>query len=188
MTKKRFFSVQNLCILGVLTALVFVLTGFGVDIPSGLGKTKIHFGNVMCLLSSLLFGPGMGSLAAGVGSALFDLQDPAWAPEFWMTFINKAAMGLVAGLFMHKITLFPQKIRVWLSAIMGSLTYCALYILKNILTGVIVKGFTWKVTIMEVLLTKVPVTLFNALLAVICASALALALRPALQKAHILQG
>ncbi len=188
MTKKRIFSVQNLCILGVLTALVFVLTGLGVDIPSALGKTKIHFGNVMCLLSSLLFGPGMGSLAAGVGSALYDLQDPAWAPEFWMTFINKASMALVAGLLMHKCTIFPKKVRVWLSAAAGSLTYCALYILKNILTGVIVKGFTWKVTIMETLLTKVPVTLVNGLLAVICASVLALALRPALQKAHILHG
>ena len=48
------------------------------------------------------------------------------------------------------------------------------------------KGFEWKVAITETLLTKVPVTLVNGVIAVICAGALTLALRPALKKAHIL--
>lgn len=184
--KNKFFTVKNIAIMGVLTALVFVMTYIGIDIPSALGKTKIHFGNIMCLLSSLLFGPGIGSLAAGFGSALFDLQDPAWAPEFWMTFINKAAMSLVAGLVMHKVKFGSDKVRVWIAGLCGSLTYCVLYVTKNILSGVLIKGFEWKVAITETLVTKVPVTLVNGVLAVICAGTLTLALRPALKKARVL--
>ena len=186
MEKKKFFTVRNITVMGVLTALVFVMTYLGIDIPSPLGKTKLHFGNVMCLLSSLLFGPGIGSLAAGFGSALFDLQDPAWAPEFWMTFINKAAMSLVAGLIMHKLHFGSDKVRVWIAGLCGSLTYCVLYVTKNILSGVFIKGFAWDVAITETLVTKVPVTLVNGVLAVVCAGVLTLALRPALKKARIL--
>lgn len=184
--KKKFFTVRNISILGVLTALVFVMTYLGIDIPSPLGKTKLHFGNVMCLLSSLLFGPGIGPLAAGFGSALFDLQDPAWAPEFWMTFINKYAMSLVAGLVMHRVRFGTDKVRVWAAGLCGSLTYCVLYVTKNVLSGHFIKGFAWNVAIMETLVTKVPVTLVNGVLAVICAGVLTLALRPSLKKAHIL--
>lgn len=185
--KNKFFTVRKIAILGVLTALVFVMTYLGIDIPSPLGKTKLHFGNVMCLLSSLLFGPGVGSLAAGFGSALFDLQDPAWAPEFWMTFINKAAMALVAGLVMHKVRFGSEKVRVWVAGLCGSLTYCVLYVTKNILSGVFIKGFAWDVAITETLVTKLPVTLVNGVLAVVCAGVLTLSLRPALGKAHILE-
>jgi len=184
--KQKFFTVKNIAVLGLLTALVFVMTYIGIDIPSPLGKTKLHFGNVMCLLSSLLFGPGIGALAAGCGSALFDLQDPVWAPEFWMTFINKYSMSLVAGLIMHKLHFGSDKLRVWIAGLCGSVTYCILYVTKNILSGVLIKGFGWDVAITETLVTKVPVTLVNGVLAVICASVLTLALRPALKKARIL--
>ena len=187
MEKKKFFTVRNIAVLGVLTALVFVMTYIGIDIPGPLGKTKLHFGNVMCLLSSLLFGPAMGSLAAGFGSALFDLQDPAWAPEFWLTFLNKASMALVAGLIMHKVKFGSEKVRVWAAGLCGSVTYCLLYVAKNIFSGVLVKGFAWDVAITETLVTKLPVTLVNGVLAVICAGVLTLALRPALKKAHILE-
>lgn len=184
--KQKFFTVKNIAVLGLLTALVFVMTYIGIDIPSPLGKTKLHFGNVMCLLSSLLFGPGIGALAAGCGSALFDLQDPVWAPEFWMTFINKYSMSLVAGLIMHKLHFGSDKLRVWIAGLCGSVTYCILYVTKNILSGVLIKGFAWDVAITETLVTKVPVTLVNGVLAVVVAGLLTLALRPALKKAHLL--
>ena len=186
MKKEKFFTVQTIALIGVLSAMVFALTYVGIDIPSPLGKTKIHFGNVMCLLSALLFGPGIGGLAAGLGSALFDLQDPAWAPEFWITFINKASMAFVAGFFFHKVRVGSEKFRIWLAGLLGSLTYCVLYIVKNILSGHYVKGFTWEVTIAETMITKFPVTLVNGIIAVICACVLTLALRPALRKAHVL--
>lgn len=186
MEKKKFFSVRNICLMGVMSALVFALTGLGINLPSALGQTRVHFGNVMCLLASLLFGPGVGSIAAGVGSALYDLQVPAWAPEFWITFINKATMALVAGLVMHKTRLGKTQLRVWLAGLCGSLAYCTLYILKNIISGIFVMGLDPQVAFAEVLTVKLPVTLANGIIAVVCAGTLCLALRPALRKAKLL--
>ena len=95
-------KVRELAFIGVMAALVFVTTNFlSIKIPVGAGMTQIHMGNVMCILSGLLFGPVAGGLASGIGSMFVDLLNPAWAPEFWITFIMKFVMGFVAGLISH---------------------------------------------------------------------------------------
>jgi len=186
MEKRSFFTVHNIAIVGLLAAMVFVLTKFiSIPIPSPLGKTALSLGNAMSVLSALLFGPLMGGLAAGIGNALVDLTDPAWAPEFWITFINKFLMAYVAGVVLHKIRLGREKVRVWFAGLAGGLTYCVLYVIKNIVSGVYVKGFALNVAVAETLAVKLPTSLANAVLAVVCASALYLALRPALEKAHV---
>ena len=186
MKKETYFTVQNVVLAGVLAAMVFALTYVGIDIPSPLGKCKLHFGNIMCLLSALLFGPVTGGLAAGIGSALYDLMDPAWAPEFWITFLNKFLMAFAAGLAMRGLARLPLTLRVWLSAFCGSLTYSVLYVAKNILSGHFIKGFAWDAAVLETVTVKLPVTFVNGVLAVVCASVLYLSLRPALRKAHLL--
>ena len=187
MEKKTFFTVRNLALIGVLAAIVFVLTKFiSIPIPSPLGKTALSVGNAMCVLSALLFGPAVGGLAAGIGTALVDLTDPAWAPEFWITFINKFLMAFIAGVIMHKVHVGSERVRVWVASLCGALTYCVLYVAKNILEGALVRGFTWEVAIMETLTVKLPVTLVNAVIAVVCAALLYLALRQPLRKAHVL--
>ena len=184
--ENRRFTTRKIALIGILSAMVFALTKFiSIPIPSPLGKTALSVGNSMCVLSALLFGPGIGGLAAGIGNALVDLSDPAWAPEFWITFINKFAMAFVAGAVMHKVHLGSEKVRVWIAGICGALTYCLLYVAKNIITGVVVKGFTLDVSVAETLAVKLPVTLVNAIIAVICAGALYLVLKPALKKAHV---
>lgn len=187
MEQKKYFSVRNIALVGILAAIIFVLTKFiSIPIPSPLGKTALSVGNAMCILSALLFGPLTGGLAAGIGNALVDLSDPAWAPEFWITFINKFLMAFVAGLIMHKAAVGSEKIRVWAAGLLGSLTYCLLYVAKNIISGVFVKGFTWDVAIMETMGLKLPVTLANAMIAMVCASLLYLVLKQPLRKAHVL--
>ena len=100
MKENKYFSVHRIALIGILAAAIFVLTKFvSIPIPSPLGKTALSVGNAMCILSALLFGPVTGGLAAGVGNALVDLSDPAWAPEFWITFINKFLMTFVADLY-----------------------------------------------------------------------------------------
>ena len=140
----------------------------------------------MCILSSLLFGPAVGALASGLGNALVDLSDPAWAPEFWITFINKFMMAYVAGMVMHHTKLGGDKVRLWIAGFMGTLTYAVLYVTKNILSGVWLKGFTWQVAIVETLTVKLPVTLVNGVLAVVCAGFLYLALVKPLRRAHVI--
>ena len=188
MEKKKFFSVRNITLIGVLAASVFVLTKFiSIPIPTPLGKTALSVGNAMCILSAVLFGPVIGGLSAGLGNALVDLSDPAWAPEFWITFINKFLMAYVAGILMHHVRLGGEKLRVWLAGMGGALTYAVLYVAKNIISGVFIKGFTWQVAIAETVAVKLPVTLVNGVLAVVCASFFYLALRKPLQQAHIIK-
>lgn len=187
--KKRLkkFDVRGIALTGVLAAAVFVLTKFiSIPIPSPLGKTALSVGNAMCILSALLFGPLTGGLAAGVGNALVDLSDPAWAPEFWITFINKFLMAFVAGLILHKVRLGSENVRAWFAGLFGALTYCLLYVTKNILSGVFVKGFTWEVAVAETLAVKLPVTLANAMIAMVCAGLLYIVLKQPLRKAHVL--
>lgn len=183
----KYFTTRNIALVGVLAASIFVLTKFiSIPIPSPLGKTALSVGNAMCILSALLFGPVTGGLAAGIGNALVDLSDPAWAPEFWITFINKFMMAFVAGLVMHNVRPLSKKVRVWLAGLLGSLTYCLLYVTKNILSGVFVKSFAWDVAIMETLTVKLPVTLANAVIAMVCAGLLYIVLKQPLEKAHVL--
>ena len=187
MQNQKHLPAKTLALTGVATALVFVLTKFvSIPIPSMIGKTAIHVGNAMCLLSALLLGPVPGALAAGVGSALVDLTDPVWAAEFWITFLNKAVMALVAGLCFRVLKLKSQPLRVWLASLFGALSYCLLYVAKNILMGHFVKLLEWKIAIVETLTLKLPVTLVNAVIATVCASLLYLAMKPALKKAHVL--
>jgi len=188
MDSKKITSVRNIAITGVLAAAVFVLTKFvSIPIPSPLGKTAISCGNAMSVLSALLFGPYIGGLAAGIGNALVDLSDPAWAPEFWITFINKFLMAFVAGLILHKVRLGEEKVRVWLASVCGALTYSLLYVTKNIFSGVLVKGFTLEVALVETLTVKLPVTLVNAVIAAVCASVLYMVLRQPLERARVLE-
>lgn len=189
MEKKKFFTVHNITLIGVLAAAIFVLTKFvSIPIPSPLGRTALSVGNAMCILSALLFGPVTGGLAAGIGNALVDLTDPAWAADFWMTFINKFLMTFVAGILMHKVRLGRENVRTWLAGLGGTLTYCLLYVTKNILTGVLVRGFTWQVAAVETLSVKLPVTLVNGVIATVCAALLYPALKIPLKRARALYG
>jgi len=188
MEKNKLFTVRNMALMGVLSAMIFALTKFvSIPIPSPLGKTALQFGNVMCILSSLLFGPVIGALSAGIGNALVDLSDPAWAPEFWITFINKFAMAYVAGVIMHKVHLGSDKIRVWIAGACGAVTYCVLYVTKNIIWGHFVSGFAWSVAIVETLSLKLPVSLANGIIATVFAGVLYFAMMPAMRKAHLLE-
>ncbi len=187
MKNQKFFTIRNITLVGVLAACVFVLTKFAsIPIPTPLGKTALSLGNTMCILGSALFGPFVGGLSAGIGNALVDLTDPAWAPEFYITFINKFLMAFTAGLVMRYFRIAGDKARIWIAGAAGSIVYVILYITKNIISGVMLKGFTLPVAIAETLTLKLPVSLANAALAVICAALLYLALKAPLRRAHII--
>ena len=87
----------------VLTALMAALTVAGsairITMPLEIaGTTAFHLGNIMCALSGLLLGPWLGGLASGLGSAIYDIMNPLYISECWITFLTKGAYGLVAGL------------------------------------------------------------------------------------------
>ena len=187
--EKKKFSTRRIALIGVLSALVFAATYLHIDIPTALGKTMIHFGNVVCLLGGLLFGPVTGGLSAGIGSALYDFMDPAYAPEAWITFINKFLMGFVAGLICNigrGKGQKKEKLFTLIGGICGSVTYVVLYVTKTIVVQYLINSGVWG-TVLTVAIQKGIVSLVNGLIAVVVSVFLTLSLRPALRKAHLFE-
>ena len=183
--KKSKYSAKDYAFIGVMAALVFVTTKFmSIPIPVGAGKTSLHLGNVMCILSGLLFGPVSGGLAAGIGSMIVDLTDPLWAPEFWVTFIMKFVMGFVAGLISH---LGKQtKVKTTVAAVIAAISYVICYLTKNYIQEAILMGNPWE-TVSALLITKGITSLTNALIAMVVSVILYNMLRPALKRANLLK-
>ena len=80
--------------MGKTARLVLKLVAAGLAFCS-----SFTLANIMCCLSGLLLGP-VGGVASALGSALYDLTNPAYAAECWITFITKGIMGMVAGFAM----------------------------------------------------------------------------------------
>ena len=118
--KNSRFTLYRIVIIGLMAAMVFVCTMFlGIRIPTPTGTTQLKTANAICLLTGLLFGGWTGGLAAGIGSALFDLTYPEWAAGAWLTFIFFFAMGILAralsccawaavSFLRHSLPLFPR--------------------------------------------------------------------------------
>ena len=184
--KKTKFTPQLLAAIGLMSALVFVTTKFfAIPIPVGVGgKTQIHLGNSMCLLAGLLFGGVSGGLAAGIGTAIVDLTDPLWAPEFWISFINKFIMGCVCGVVANlgKNRTTGKNI---VAAILGALSYYVLYLGKSYLQQVALGSAPD--AIKTVLMTKAITSFINAVIAVLVSVALYTLIAPALKRANLFQ-
>ena len=190
MEQKKTMSTKKIVWIGLMAALVFIGTFLRIKIPIGGDSTMLHLGNVFCLLSGLLLGGIPGGLAAGIGSAIFDLSSE-YASEFWITLINKFAMGWMAGwlcwnVFPRLKTFKPGSLfRPTLSVIAGSLTYTVLYVVKSIITSRFVSGLPWE-AVWPVVGVKLAVSLTNGMIAVVVSLVLYFALKPALTKAHLM--
>lgn len=187
--KTQKFTTRKIALIGVLSALVFAATYIHFDIPTALGKCMLHLGNVVCLLGGLLFGPLVGGLSAGIGSAIYDLIDPAYAAEAWITFINKFMMGLVAGLICNigrDKDAAKERLFTIVGGICGSVTYVILYVSKTIIINYFINSGVWE-TVLAVAIQKGTVSLINGFIAVVVSVFLTLALRPALKRANIFQ-
>ena len=177
-------NVYQMAVVGLMAAMVFAATNIRYPIPTPIGPTMLHLGNVMCLLSGLLFGPIPGGLAAGLGSFFFDLFSE-YAAEAPITFINKFMMGFVTGLIVMPKNGIYNRVRRIIGAISGSLTYVVLYIAKNIVTNYFILQVEWQ-TVLASVITKGTTSLLNAVVAVIASALLAEALVPALKRAGLL--
>ena len=93
MDQKRFalsrVSALKLAMTALMAAMVFLFSYISIPIPNPLLVTRVHLGNVMCLLSGLMLGGPLGGAAAGVGSFLFDLFDPVYITSAPFTLVFK---------------------------------------------------------------------------------------------------
>ena len=175
--KKTKWNVLTIVFVGVLAAMVYVVTLFRFPL---LGS-KVHFANAVCLLAGMLLGPAPGGIAAGLGSALYDAFHGYDFLNVLITFASKFAMAWVCGRIMSAEGGRKQKIdRTVLSAAAGALTYVALYMLKSYIFGAIA-GNGWAAVV-----SKFPASIINAGAAVVAAPVFYHAVLPALKAGGLL--
>lgn len=122
-------AIYRIAAIGVLTAMVF--TANFLSVPIG-DITRIHFGNVFCVLSGLLLGPVSGGLCAGLGGFFYDLFNPLYAAEAPITFCMKFVLGFLVGAISHSgKSSGENRTKNIIGAVVGSLGYVLVYLLKN---------------------------------------------------------
>ena len=185
MEKKRKLSTRKIVFTALMAALVFVGSALRVRLPIAVGSTtSFHLGNIFCALSGLLLGPWRGGLAAGLGSAIFDMFDPIYISEAWLTFLMKAIYGLLPGLIFRAGKKEGGYGKAVLGSAAGAVAYALAYLLKSYIKGIYLKGWEPAAAAVDVV-AKLPATVFNAVVAIIFAPILFLAIRKALQRNHL---
>ena len=186
MRKKPLFTTKKIVLAALLAALTVAGSAMRITLPIDIaGTTSFHLGNIFCALSGILLGPWLGGLAAGLGSAIYDMFNPLYISEAWITFLFKGAYGLAAGLVVWSAKKEWGYPRAIIGTSAGALVYAALYLLKSYFySGLLLHGLTPDAAWLTVF-AKLPSTIFNAAVAIIFAPILAIAIRTALNKAHL---
>ena len=169
-----------------MAALTVVGSALRVTLPLDIGgNSSFHLGNILCALSGILLGPWLGGLAAGLGSFIYDLLNPAFISDAWITFLTKGAYGVAAGLVAwagHKHWGYGKAL---IATAAGAVTYAALYLAKSYFySGLLIQGLTPDAALLSVI-GKLPATTFNAAVALIFAPILAVAIKKALERSHL---
>ena len=190
---KKKFSVQEVTIIGVMAALSFVAYEF-FRIPNVFGTgSSFHLGNTFTALTALLLDGVSGGLAGAIGLALADIfaGDPGYAIT---TFVLKFIIGIVCGFVAHRLLKLKQRSPKDGASYLGAVIVSALSgLLVNVITDPFL-GYFRNIYIfgqeasIAAVWTKIAggVTLVNSILSTVCAVILYLALRPALEKAHLI--
>lgn len=185
MEKKTTLTTRKIVFTALMAALVVAGSALRVRLPIAVGSTtSFHLGNIFCALSGLLLGPWLGGLAAGLGSAIFDMFDPIYISEAWLTFLMKGIYGLLPGLIMWAGKKNGGYWKALLGSAAGAVAYALAYLVKSYIKGIYIKGWEPSAAMLDVV-AKIPATVFNAAVAVIFAPILFLAIRKALAKNHL---
>ncbi len=179
-------TVYKVAAVGVFAALVFVSNMISIPIPVAIGDvSRIHLGNIFCLLSGFVLGPVGGGLAAGIGSALYDVTNPAYIASAPFTFIFKFLLAAVCGWVAYARGSSGGRHRQnVLAAAAGSVTYMVLYLGKAFATGLLLGSEMGAV--LTSLATKSVTSGVNAIIAVAVSVPLCAIVRAALKKSRLL--
>ena len=185
MNKKTSLSTRKIVFAALMASLTVAGSAIRITLPVDIaGTTSFHLGNIMCALSGILLGPWLGGLAAGLGSALYDMMNPLYISEAWITFLTKAAYGLVPGLIAWTGKRWNYG-KAAFAAAGGAITYAALYLGKTYFySGRFLQGLNHEAALIAVV-SKLPATSFNAVVAILFAPVLAVAIRKALEQNHL---
>ena len=184
MTKSK-VTVYDIVSIAMMAAFVYCATRFlMVRIPTPTGYTMIKAGNGICLLAGLLLGGWRGALAAGLGTAFFDLTDPTFAPYAFTTFYRYFLMAGLCGSIAHwKGAYGTQLRRNAVASVLGAFFYTALYVGSKIVESMLLgSAFVPAVAANSTALVS---SLINAVTGIIIALALVKPLHRALEQTNI---
>lgn len=189
MENKKMQKVVMTGMFAALSYVVFTYLQIKIPLPGG-DATSIHLGNAVCVLGAWILGGVWGGIGGAVGMTIGDILDPVYVLYAPKTFILKFCIGLITGGIAHKIgkiNLTNDKRKVWrwtiLSAVCGlgfNMVFDPLfgYFYKRVILGKAAADVTlvWNITATSV----------NAVISAIVATAVYLALRPAMKKSGLL--
>lgn len=183
MAKARKFTVYDMCIVGVMAAICFVVTYFiKFEIPTPAGPVMLKVANAFCLLAGMLFGGVRGGLAAGFGSMFFDLLDPKYITDAPITLIRFFLMAFICGVICfsrgkngkHFVT---NIIGATAGSVFSTLFYFGQSIVKQLLLGQ-----PFDVALYNIV-PKIATSSINAVIAVVIACLLVAPVHMALERA-----
>lgn len=180
--EKKKISVKDITLVGLMAAMVFVASQLSIPIPTAIGNTRIHLGNVLCLLSGFLLGPLGGGLSAGIGSAFYDLTNPAYVASAPFTFVFKFLMAWVCGI-LYKLWKNRGKAVLYsaVAGTAGAVAYVILYLGKNFFESYVFLQMPLEGVLVS-MIQKGSVSLVNGIIAVIISVPLSMAIRPVLSR------
>ncbi len=185
--KKKLFGLYDIVMVGVMAAIVFVLTYFvKIQIPTPTGPVMFKTANIFILLSGLLLGGVRGGLAAGIGSMIYDLLDPAYVTESWITFIRFFLIAFICGVIAYaRKSNGENKAQNVIAAAVGAFSSVALYAVQCVVK-LMITGSSFSAAFVASL-PKLSVSAINAVIALVFAAILVFPLRAALKRAGVYQ-
>lgn len=185
--KKKLFGLYDIVMVGVMAAIVFVLTYFvKIQIPTPTGPVMFKTANIFILLSGLLLGGVRGGLAAGIGSMIYDLLDPAYVTESWITFIRFFLIAFICGVIAYaRKSNGENKAQNVIAAAVGAFSSVALYAVQCVVK-LMITGSSFSAAFVASL-PKLSVSAINAVIAFVFAVILVFPLRAALKRAGVYQ-
>ena len=184
---------RKLCMAALFAALCYIgFTFCKIDIPVGTEKTAFHLGNVFCVLAALFLGGLWGGLSGAVGMTIADLTT-AYVTSAPKTFVLKLGIGLITGLIAHKIFRISREGERKVPLGVATVLSCAGGMAFNVVADPVV-GYFYKMYVLggpqqaATIWAKMGAmtTAVNAVVAVIVATVLYLAIRPALKRSRLL--
>lgn len=163
------FSVRDIVIIGMLAGLCIIATS--IKIPYGAGA-MVHLGTAAIYTSAILFGGKKAGLAAGIGSALFDIIMGLMTYTIWSFFIKGIAGFIVGSIANSGEANGKSVVRNAIACIAGALWTLAGYLVA----WSVVQGG------LNVAITNIPSSLISSSVGFVIALPLATLLKNALKK------
>lgn len=191
MRNNKFLKLIQTALMAALCYVSFTFLQIKIPVPGG-DATSIHIGNAFCVLAALFLGGFYGGLAGAIGMTIADLMDPVYITGAPKTFVLKLCIGLIAGLIAHKIAhISEHHERKYI--IKWSIISSAGALLFNVIADPVV-GYFYKQYILGIpqdaalILAKfnAVTTLINAVVSTILVVILYTALKPVLERSHML--